>query len=279
MNCDLHIHSNYSTGSQSLEEIIREAYSKGISLISITDDDTTEAYKELPSLVEKMDIAYIRGLQITSSMGGRFFRVLSYDFDLENQELQELLVENRHLWDALGERLIEVLSPVHPELTVEGYRNHRKTAGCGGFKHNSYIASVGMDGSDEGASQLFMEHREKMMNIMNNLEFRPIQEVISTVHGAGGKVIIPGGYLRDEETFNTYIGKLTTLGVDGLEVFSGSNDKTMQKRYHNYAQENGLLITGGGDGHGKWINQKKCAIGIRGIKFNELNLGDIKVYP
>ena len=48
MFCDLHIHSCYATGNQTPEEIIEEAVSKKIGLISITDDDTMDSYRDLP---------------------------------------------------------------------------------------------------------------------------------------------------------------------------------------------------------------------------------------
>jgi predicted metal-dependent phosphoesterase TrpH len=47
MKTDLHIHTCCSTGTQTPEEAIQEAVSKGIGLISFTDDDTTDAYQGL----------------------------------------------------------------------------------------------------------------------------------------------------------------------------------------------------------------------------------------
>lgn len=279
MLCDLHIHSHYSSGTQSLAEIISEDLSKGIQLISITDDDSIEAYKELPELAVKMGISYIRGLQVTASQRGSLFRLLVYDFDLENRALRELLSENQRNWEELGEKLIAFLSQFHPELSTEGYRQHQKNPNYGGFKHNSYMASVGMDGSDDGGTKRLLQHREEMMRLFSNLAFPPMEEVIHIIHGAGGKLIIPGGYLRNPETFTADVDRLAAMGVDGLEVFSASYDEQMTKAAHDYAVKHGLLITGGGDGHGTWANQENYAIGIRIVKFGELNLGDIQIYP
>jgi 3',5'-nucleoside bisphosphate phosphatase len=279
MLCDLHIHSRHSSGNQSLEVIIGEAQLKGISLISITDDDTLEAYRELPELAAKMGISYIRGLQVTASLSGSFFRLLAYDFDLENQALLELLSENQRIWEELGEKLIAFLSQFHPELSTKGYRQHQKDPSYGGFKSDSYMASVGMDGSFEGGTKRFLQHLEEMMKLFSNLAFQPVEEVIQIIHDARGKLIIPGGYLRSMETYTADVDRLTALGVDGLEVFSVSYDEQMTKAAHDYAVKHGLLITGGGDDHGTWANQDKYAIGGRTVKFSELNLGDIHIYP
>lgn len=53
----------------------------------------------------------------------------------------------------------------------------------------------------------------------------------------------------------------------------------MSSTARNYTRKHNLLTTGGGDGHGSWANQDTYAIGIRDVKFSELKLGDIPIYP
>ena len=47
---DLHLHTTYSDGTWSLEELLRNAENSGTSVISITDHDTVEAHKVLRNL-------------------------------------------------------------------------------------------------------------------------------------------------------------------------------------------------------------------------------------
>ena len=49
---DLHLHTNVSDGSQSPAEIVREAEARGITLIAITDHDTTEGIEEAMAAAE-----------------------------------------------------------------------------------------------------------------------------------------------------------------------------------------------------------------------------------
>ena len=44
---DLHIHSNYSGGKNNLIKILQIAKKRNVSIISITDNNTCEAYAEL----------------------------------------------------------------------------------------------------------------------------------------------------------------------------------------------------------------------------------------
>lgn len=55
---NLHIHTWCSTGTQAPEEVIQEAVSKGIGLISITDDDTMDAYVGLEEIAIKYAVIF-----------------------------------------------------------------------------------------------------------------------------------------------------------------------------------------------------------------------------
>ncbi len=279
MNCDLHIHSNYSTGNQSLEEIIAEALSKDIQLISITDDDSMEAYNELPDLASKMGISYIKGLQVSANKKGQLFRLMAYGCISEHEELDNLLAGNREVWDGYGEKLITYMSEYYHQLSVDGYRRHKKDPRYGGFKYNSYLNSEGMDGSDSGVKPFFMEHMDDLKKMFLEMPFSPVEDVIEIIHDAGGRAIVPGGYLRDVNTFAADIDSLKNLGIDGLEIFSASYDKKMSNAAKEFALKHKLLMTGGGDGHGSWASQDRYAIGITDIELSELQLGDIKIYP
>ena len=45
-NIDLHMHSIYSDGSYTPEELVISARQKGLSAISLTDHDTTDGLRE-----------------------------------------------------------------------------------------------------------------------------------------------------------------------------------------------------------------------------------------
>ena len=44
---DIHTHTTYSDGSFSVRELLEEAERTGLSLLSITDHNTIQAYQEL----------------------------------------------------------------------------------------------------------------------------------------------------------------------------------------------------------------------------------------
>jgi len=278
MKADLHIHTWYSTGTQTPEEVIREAVSKGIGLISITDDDTMEAYRELSDLAGKYRISFIRGVEVSATYNKQLFRLLAYDCDPDNPRLQNLLEENRATWDRFGLEMVKILSADHPELSPEEYTHYQKNPRHGGFKLHSYLYHKGLDGGEEAVAKRFLQYRERAIVIMRNLAFRPVEEVAQIIHDAGGYAVIPGGYLRNPDTLIADVEQLVAAGVDGLEGFSPSHSAEVATTLRDYAKEHHLLITGGGNGHGTWASQEKYGIGILEVDDQALDLGTIRIY-
>ena len=102
---DLHMHTKYSDGSDSVEEILKKAENKKIEVISITDHDSVNAYYELdenPKLKELYSGKIITGIEMMSSYRGVSIEVLGYGIDYKNikipkidiEEIQKNILEN-----------------------------------------------------------------------------------------------------------------------------------------------------------------------------------------
>ena len=51
---DLHVHTNYSDGTHSIEEVIRLAKNRGIKVVAITDHDTLYHYDKVKKICENI---------------------------------------------------------------------------------------------------------------------------------------------------------------------------------------------------------------------------------
>ena len=86
---NLHIHSTYSDGKASFEEIIKQAKAKGYKLISITDHNTIEGHK-----IFKDDIL-IPGVEFDCWINHIFIHLLAYNIDVTNEELQQFMAKTK----------------------------------------------------------------------------------------------------------------------------------------------------------------------------------------
>ena len=100
---DLHMHTTYSDGTDSVEKILMNANKLDLELISITDHNSCEAYKEM----EKMKVNelfkgnIIVGCEFTTKFDNRIIEILGYGFNynkiqnyLDNYYTSEFLENN-----------------------------------------------------------------------------------------------------------------------------------------------------------------------------------------
>ena len=88
---DLHIHSNYSDGIKSPEEIIDSAIKDNIKYISITDHDSIAAQYITKNNYEEINI--IPGIELSSEYREMELHILGYFMDIDNKHLQEVVNE------------------------------------------------------------------------------------------------------------------------------------------------------------------------------------------
>lgn len=89
---DLHVHTNCSDGSMTPKEVIDEAVKNGVSVISIADHDTIDAYSdELFQYAAAKNVKIIPAVEISTKTGKCGFHVLGYNFDMKNEKLLKQL--------------------------------------------------------------------------------------------------------------------------------------------------------------------------------------------
>ena len=65
LKADLHIHSNFSDGSDDLKTLISKIKSAGINIFALTDHDTIRGCKEMIALVPN-DMKFIPAIELTN---------------------------------------------------------------------------------------------------------------------------------------------------------------------------------------------------------------------
>lgn len=117
---DLHIHSHYSDGDCSIEELVRRIKKAGLKAAVLTDHDTVEGAEKFLALCEKNNIASITGVEISSvypfvtmhdNCDRAFFlelHFLGYGFDMDIITKSDLLYRNRVIRNRHVEDMMEI---------------------------------------------------------------------------------------------------------------------------------------------------------------------------
>ena len=91
-NVNLHIHSTFSDGNMTPEEIINQAKAKGFEHISITDHNTLDGYLKTDLKNESLVIS---GIEFDCWYKTTFFHLLGYGFDVNTDLLNPFLAKNK----------------------------------------------------------------------------------------------------------------------------------------------------------------------------------------
>ncbi|WP_234573396.1 PHP domain-containing protein [Rhodohalobacter sp. 614A] len=241
---DLHIHTNASDGDLSPEDLIKKVAQKGLKTISITDHDTIKGYELARDLAEENEIELIPGVEISTVWNNREIHVLAYAFDEEDDGFLKLIHNQKNARRKRMKAIVEVLKSEGLDIDYEEVRAESHPGNIGRPHAASVLINKGYVAS---VSEAFIRYlsTEKIKDIKT--EYADVDDVISTVHKAGGVMSIahPGPLYSQDE-----VKELLRHSFDGIECIHPSHSYKVQKIFLDLARANNLLVTGGSDFHG-----------------------------
>ena len=114
---DLHLHSNYSDGSDSVKELAEQIKHAGITTFALTDHDTVAGCEEMEKLMPE---GFIPAVELTTIAGNIKCHILGYGIDYRNPQLLALIEKGKQLRRTKLETRIEYLKQTWGiELTKE----------------------------------------------------------------------------------------------------------------------------------------------------------------
>lgn len=263
----MHIHSTASDGSWTPEELVVRVREAGIGLFSVTDHDSIGNIAPVRQLAAASGLAFLAGVEVSTTTGGRPYHILGYGVDPAAAELQRLLKHNTTLLERVDHESIRKLIDQGFTIDYEEYCAYRHEPTRGGWKSLSFLVDKGLCRDvQDFFGNLFTAERG-----LSFPEYLPPAEVIGSIEAAGGRAVLahPGSAFHGpalEENLD-YFGH---AGIAGLECFHPGHDAATTRRVVAWCRKNGLLITGGSDCHGSFVPQRR--LGMPSIQLAELQL-------
>jgi len=250
---DLHLHTRYSDGERSPEELVKELKANHVTCFSLTDHDNMAPFELVKRAALENDMYTFTGIEISSVFKGVEIHILGYQFDWQSPQLIEFIEERMRLRKERALLMFERLAEsgfIFDERDVEALINDhyigRPQIANLLYAYN-YISEPGQAFCDEligDASSEAITHR-----------LRPVEEAIAIIKQAGGLVFVahPGLFNVDkskQDGLNKYgFNRLIDFGIDGIEVFHPRHTKSQIQRYLALAREKSLFISMGTDYH------------------------------
>ena len=245
---DLHLHTTASDGRLTPGELILRAATKGVTVMAVTDHDTTAAVIDAQALGRAQGIDVIPGIEVTAVERGGDVHVLGYFFRPEDVALNTFLAEQRARRVTRVENIIDRLEalglPVDGAALLEDARRQQGRAIGRPQVARAMVAAGHVGDVGEAFDRWLGRGRPAFVA----REGPPIVTVLEVLHAAGGLASLahPGKSRIDE-----HIEALRDAGLDALEVYHPDHDAADRARYAGLAARLRLLATGGSDFHGE----------------------------
>ena len=260
---DLHIHTNCSDGELTPIEVVDKAVCNGVSVISITDHDTVDAYSdELFQYAKSKNIQIIPAVEISTKIKKCGIHVLGYNFDLHNKTFLDKLKSLRNARH-------DYLYGVSAKLEELGYVVHTSELDKIEAVTKAHISLDVVSNPDNKEKLLDVfghipEKGEFIETVMNEgcsayVKKNTVtpREAAELIRLAGGKVVLahPVAYKYEdglvEEDISSLVSDMNADGIESNYIYVNRNHQKINELdiWNEFAKKHHLYSSIGSDFH------------------------------
>jgi predicted metal-dependent phosphoesterase TrpH len=246
---DLHLHSTFSDGTYTPEQLVKMAKETGLKAISITDHDTVDGTQEAISAGAECGVRIVPGVELSVFLDDFNFHLLGYHFDWRDQRLKAKLDSLQASRSKRNTVIIANLQKLGLDITED----ELEKISCGGQTGRPHIARLLVEKHIvKDIDQAFALYLRKGKPGYARRFIYQVEEAISLIHESGGCAVLahPGQISRSIPVLEDLLSHLKMIGLDGLETYYPSQKGSFLKSLKRLALTYGLIETGGSDYHG-----------------------------
>lgn len=246
---DLHIHTTYSDGLFTPEQVIDLAISKGLNGIAITDHDTVLGIEPAIEYSKKTrGLKIIPGIEFGCIYEDEEVHILGYFIDYKAESIINMTKQLRKDRVNRGIKMIEKINDLGMELTLKEVKKLSKKDYIGrphiarALINRQYVTNV---------EEAFNKFLNRGMPAYVEKDTLGLREAINLIHKSNGIAILAHpGLLKNKNIIYDCIKN----GIDGLEVIHSKHKGEDFEFLFGISKRYGLIITGGSDCHGHIIH-------------------------
>lgn len=248
---DLHTHSTASDGLYEPSDLLRQASEAGLTVLALTDHDSTNGIDEAKQAAKQLGIELIPGIEINTSINGKEVHVLGYFIEYERAAFQKTLHFLRDVREKRGERIVQKLNDLGVHIAWERVRELAQ--GSVGRPHVARaLVEAGYAQSVADAFDKYIGSRCPAYVPRYQLSS---ENAIRLIVSANGVPVIAHPYYYPGLTLlKERLPEFCALGLAGLETYYGPYTQEQEQEVRALADAYKLIPTGGSDYHGPGIH-------------------------
>jgi hypothetical protein len=270
---DLHLHTDASDGTATLDERVEQAAERGLRAIAVTDHDTVHPGLE-DRIGDSEGVELVTGVEVRADLFDTKIEVLGYFVDPDDPELSSLLATARdHRHERNREMMARVRDATDLDVTLDSLE--READGALGRPH---VAEALVErGVVDSIGAAFDRYLGADGSCFVPMERVPFDEVIAAIHAADGLASLAHpGRIRTER-IDEMVDRLVDAGLDGIEVWYPYGERSDDyadvgvEDAAALAETHGLLTTGGSDCHGPGSGKYRIGeVGVPAAVYDEM---------
>lgn len=240
---DLHLHTTFSDGTFSPQQLVREAKKAGLFCIAVTDHDNISAISPVREIAADL-LEVVAGVELSSELDLNEIHILGYFIELKHSGLQEELDKIRQIRIKRVYAILEKLRQQGIELNPQDVFD---ISGEGSTTRLHIARAMLAKGIVSNISEAFCRYiGNKCPAYVGKFSLTP-QDAIRLILEAKGIPVLAHPYTSNcDELIPSFI----KAGLKGLEVYYPEHSEAVRRSYLQLANKYGLLVTGGSDFHG-----------------------------
>ncbi len=239
---DLHVHSNFSDGLLTPDELARRAVLHNVTVLAITDHDTLAGSADKAAACRRHGLVAVTGVELSCEREGKEVHILSLFADPDSPAVARiggLSLSRRDRMALMLERLSKLgIAIAMAELPV---------ADDGVYGRPHLARAMVAKGVVKSVNEAFARYLYDAGPVHIDKERLSVAEGVRLAHDLGGVAVLahPGvsGWVGSLEFF-------AAEGMDGVEVYHPKHGGETIAKLLRSCREFGLLASGGSDFHG-----------------------------
>jgi hypothetical protein len=241
---DLHLHTQFSDGTFTPEELAGHGARLGFATMALTDHDTVEGCARMAAACAAAGIEFIVGAELTAEHNDTELHVLGYFLDTQNQKLLAEIAKFQAVRQNRIREMVARINEMGVPLEAESVFALANCKSPGRPHVARALVKAGLVASLDEAFERFLKKNRPAWVPKKKVS---ALEAIELIHQAGGLAVMAHPGLNRTDAV---IPALVDAGLDGIECFHTKHSTATSERYLEIAGRFHLLVTGGSDCHG-----------------------------
>jgi len=275
---DLHVHSVYSDGTNTPAELVALAGERGLSALALTDHDTVAGIGPFLEAAAGSGVEAVPGIEISAECERGTMHILGYFIDPRCPVLLEKMEKVRAGREIRNQEILKKLNKLGYILMWSDVVRQAGRDVVGRPHFADALVARGHVKSRKAAFDLLLAKGRPAY--VERYRFSAA-DCIALIRASGGISVLahPATIYLPDDQLKALVKELKACGLGGIEAYYAEHHPENIARFKGWAEEFGLVCTGGTDYHGDNTPDLKLGSGFGQLRVPDEALVQLKAAP